>query len=604
MIFLSYARADAPLVDRLYEYLSQEAQEVWLDRRRLSAGESWLASIAAAIDRADRVIVVASQYSAGSAHVRWEHERGVAIGKRVHVVRVDDGVPRLVGAPNETLHDLRIDPLDPTPWLDLAHGRGGRVSTLEGTSSIQPAYVRASARAAWPVMLWMFATAGAFSIASSFSDAVSEEGAANPALFSVYLPGALLVWALQWEARRVHGLRRRRLRGNRNDTALRALRLALAVAGLIIVAFYWWAVVIALLVGAAVSKLKKRELTLFGRRLRQTRDPSRSRGPLISRLTNAVIGWWRSSLTNYHNSKLEAWLPAFVERRTPGIAAVDEGVLRLHETASAGAVRRTVRSPALVFADADVGVAERLAAELRTPAVELVPLSVVEGFSRELAAKHDALVYVLSRFSEKSLTELATFEPLVVVAYGPARIPDSLAHLQVLDMTNRGVATVAEAVDETLATGRHSELETTADRRSSLLGIPRAVASFALAYIALIGFLGFMLLNGVLEERDVAAIALPVVLLSSAWLYLVLTRRAPLTLGLITTAVIAGIVGIAIGHHAPSLNNFFVLVVPGLWIYHQYSEMRTGARDIDVWAPSRHLDFVTPWIHRRGHPAG
>jgi hypothetical protein len=604
VIFLSYARADAPLVDQVYDYMRHDAREVWLDRRRLSAGESWLASIAAAIDRADRVIVVVSQYSARSAHVRWEHERAVAIGKPVHVVRVDDCVPRLVGAPNETLHDLRIDPLDPAPWLDLATGHGDRRASDLETTSIQPAYVRASARAAWPLMLWMVATAGAFSIASSFSDRVSEDGAANPALFSVYLPGALLVWALQWEVRRVHGLRRRRLRNNRNDAALRALRVALVAAGLVIVAFYWWAVLIALLAGAAVSKLRKRELPRFVQRLLPAADPSRPREPLIRRLVDSVIGSWRSSTTKYHNAKVEAWLPAFVERKPPGIAAVDERALRLHETASSDTPARTAHAPALLFADADVAVAERLAAALQTPAVELVPLSLDEGFARELAAKHDAVVFVLSRFSQGSLTELATFEPLVIVAYGPVRLPDSLAHLQVLDMTNREVATVAEAVDETLTTGRHSELETTTDQRSSLLGVPRAVANFALAYLAVLGFLGFLLLNGVLEEREVAAIALPVAVLSFAWLYLVLTRRAPLTLGLITTAVIVGIIGIAIGRQAPSLNNFFVLVVPGLWIYHQYSEMRTGTRDIDMWAPIRHLDFVTPWIHRRSHPAG
>jgi hypothetical protein len=223
----------------------------------------------------------------------------------------------------------------------------------------------------------------------------------------------------------------------------------------------------------------------------------------------------------------------------------------------------------LLFADPDVVVARRLAAAFRNPAVEVVPLSRVAGFAREFAAKHDAVVFVLSRFSQSALTELATFEPLVIVSYGPARVPHLLAHLQVLDMTNREVAAVAEAVDETLATGRHNELATASDRRSSLLGVPRGVGNFALGYLGMIGFLGFMLLNGTLEEREVAAIALPVALLSCAWLYLVLTRRAPLTLGLMTTAVIAGFIGIAIGRQAPSLTNFLVLVVPGLWIYHQ-----------------------------------
>jgi TIR domain len=602
VIFLSYARADAPLVDQLYEHLSSEVQEVWLDRRRLSASERWLASIAAAIDRADRVIVVASQYSGTSAHVRWEHERAVRMVKPVDVVLVDNCVPRLLGAPNERLHDFRIDPLDPAPWLDLARGSDAAVSAPERSASVLPAYVRASARAALPMMSLMAATAGAISITSSFSPEVSDEGPANPALFSLYIPGALVVWALQWEVRRVHGLRRRRLRANRNDVGLRVLRLALVVAGLIIVAYYWWAFVIVLLIAAGASMLKERRPTLLGHRLFRTLEPSDAREPLIKRLRNPIMGWSRSVLSNYHNSKVESWLPAFVERRASGFAAVDEASLRLHQAASADAPTNTVRSLALVFADPDAAVAARLASALRSPSVELVSLHG-DGAARKLAAKHDAVVFVLSRFSQRALAEFDFAKPLVIVSYGPARVPGSLAHLQVLDMTNREVATVAEAVDETLATGRHSELMTTADRRSSLLGIPRAVGNFALAYVAVIGFLGFMLVNGVLEERDVAAIAVPVVLLSCTWLYLVLTRRAPLTLGLITTAVIAGIVGVEIARLAPSLNNFFVLVVPGLWIWHQYSEMQTGSRDIDAWAPKRSLDFMIPWIQRRGHRA-
>jgi hypothetical protein len=65
---------------------------------------------------------------------------------------------------------------------------------------------------------------------------------------------------------------------------------------------------------------------------------------------------------------------------------------------------------------------------------------------------------------------------------------------------------------------------------AELVGVarpPPGVGAFALGYIALIGGLGFVLLNGVLEEPEVAKVALPVTLLSCAWLYLVLSRRAP-----------------------------------------------------------------------------
>jgi TIR domain len=602
VILLSYARADAPLVDYLYDQLTQDGLDLWLDRRRLVAGEPWLASIASAIDSADCVIVVGSQYSARSVHVRWEHERAVAAGKRVHVVRIDDGTPRLTGTPNESLHDLRIDPLDPTPWLKLARGQSVPTDALEVGPRVQPAYVRASARAAAPVMALLLASAGVFALAGAFADELGDTEPANPALFTVLLPSALVFWAIPWEVRRVRLLRLRRLRSNRNAVLPRVLGWSAAVAGLMVVAIYWWAVVVALLVAVAASKFRRGELEVFGRRIgRRGEAPSRPDELPTTRLAKWSTARVRSALKAYESPKLEAWLPAFVERSEPSAASVNEGALRLHETAAAASPDRAARAPALVYADPDVLVAERLAAALRTQGVELVPLSRVH--SQERIAKIDGAIFLLTRFSQKALAKSAAHLPLVIVSFGPARIPDSMAHLQVLDMTTREAATVAEAVDETLATGRHGQLDTAVDRRSSFLGVPSGVGGFVTAYLAMFGFLGFLLMNGILEQRDVAAIALPVTVLSGGWLYFVLSRRAPLTLGLLTTAVIVGLIGLVIARHSPSLNNFFVLVVPGLWIYFHYSAMRNADRDvgdrsIDLWAPRMHLNplAVVAWL--------
>ena len=594
MIFLSYARADGPLVDELYEHLTREGVDVWLDRRRLSAGESWLASIAAAIESAERVIVVASQYSARSGHVRWEHQHAVAAERMVHVVRIDDGDPRPLGAPTETVHDFRIDPLDPAPWLALARGQGVPPSGLEASPRVHPGYVRASARAAWPLVFWLLASAGAFSIANLFYDEITGEQIANPALWAVYLPGALLLWAFQWEFRRIHLLRRRRLRSNRNNALPRAQTWATVGGAVVIVALYWWAVLLALLVDGAVSKYRKGEVRVFGRRFgRGPKDPAHPPESLLKRLANWVAARVRSSTSDYHNAKIAAWLPAFVERRAHRVAAVDESALRLRQTLAAAPAPGTARAPALVFADPDVPAAERLAADLRTPAVELAPLSRIHDFDEDVAGKHDGVIFVLSRYSHRALAALSEHQALVVVAFGPTRIPEAIAHRQLLDLTNREVASVAEAVDETLATGRHSELSTTADRRSSFLGVPAGVRSFLFSYVVMMVFLGALLWNDVLEGPELAAIALPVAVLMWSWLWIVLTRRAPLSLGLVATAIIVGVLGVAIGRHARSLDAFLLLVVPGLWILHQRDAMRKGERPVDMWAPRVHLGAIS-----------
>jgi TIR domain len=92
MIFLSYSRADAPLVEVICEGLRARGVDIWLDRAQLRVGEPWLGSIASAIERSESVIVVSSQYSVASPHVQWEHQYAVSHARKpVNVVQIDNG---------------------------------------------------------------------------------------------------------------------------------------------------------------------------------------------------------------------------------------------------------------------------------------------------------------------------------------------------------------------------------------------------------------------------------------------------------------------------------------------------------------------------------
>ena len=73
-VFLSYARPDAEMVDRIAADLKGEGINVWLDRDRLRAGDSWAEQIERAISTADFLLVFISRASLASKWVRTEYQ--------------------------------------------------------------------------------------------------------------------------------------------------------------------------------------------------------------------------------------------------------------------------------------------------------------------------------------------------------------------------------------------------------------------------------------------------------------------------------------------------------------------------------------------------
>jgi hypothetical protein len=72
-VFLSYARTDAEMVDRIAADLKAEGINVWLDRDRLTPGESWVEQIEGAIKRSDFLLFFISRNSLKSKWAMAEY---------------------------------------------------------------------------------------------------------------------------------------------------------------------------------------------------------------------------------------------------------------------------------------------------------------------------------------------------------------------------------------------------------------------------------------------------------------------------------------------------------------------------------------------------
>lgn len=72
-IFISYAHADSPFVDRLEADLRQRGFAPRVDRQGLAGGQKWRRELQEAIDRADVVLVVLSPEAVASEYVQNEY---------------------------------------------------------------------------------------------------------------------------------------------------------------------------------------------------------------------------------------------------------------------------------------------------------------------------------------------------------------------------------------------------------------------------------------------------------------------------------------------------------------------------------------------------
>jgi WD40 repeat protein len=112
-VFISYAREDRAIVQRLHDALTKAGREAWVDWEGIPASARWMAEVRAAIDEADCFCFVVSPDSIESPVCREEAEHAAASNKRIlpllHREVADGLVPETVAAHNWIEFDGRAD---------------------------------------------------------------------------------------------------------------------------------------------------------------------------------------------------------------------------------------------------------------------------------------------------------------------------------------------------------------------------------------------------------------------------------------------------------------------------------------------------------------
>jgi hypothetical protein len=101
-VFLSYAKADAQMVDRVARDIQSQGVDVWMDRQDLRAGQEWLPQIEEAISKADFMLVFISKSSLDSKWVQREYQAALQ-------QQVKSGGTRLI--------PVLLEPVDLPPFL-------------------------------------------------------------------------------------------------------------------------------------------------------------------------------------------------------------------------------------------------------------------------------------------------------------------------------------------------------------------------------------------------------------------------------------------------------------------------------------------------------
>ncbi len=92
-VFISYAKANGNVADAICHSLEGRGVRCWYAPRNIDPGKTWSAAIIDGIDGARVMVVVLSEHSNDSVHVRNEIERAVHRGRLIIPVRIEDVEP-------------------------------------------------------------------------------------------------------------------------------------------------------------------------------------------------------------------------------------------------------------------------------------------------------------------------------------------------------------------------------------------------------------------------------------------------------------------------------------------------------------------------------
>ncbi|HEU5369821.1 MAG TPA: TIR domain-containing protein, partial [Ktedonobacterales bacterium] len=135
-IFISYSRTNSAFVDRLEADLQARSFQVWVDRRKLEAGQNWMDELQKAIDRCHVLLIALSPEAAESKYVRMEYRYAQAQSKII------------IPLEYQTCPRVPID-LNGIQWIDFkAAYEQGLSGLLVALSQITPAPLVPPARPA------------------------------------------------------------------------------------------------------------------------------------------------------------------------------------------------------------------------------------------------------------------------------------------------------------------------------------------------------------------------------------------------------------------------------------------------------------------------
>ena len=87
-VFLSYARKDSPIVDRISQDLRGQGVSTWMDRENIKVGQAWRPQIEKALSGADFLLVFFSKASLQSIWVEREYSRAFELQSQTGGTRV------------------------------------------------------------------------------------------------------------------------------------------------------------------------------------------------------------------------------------------------------------------------------------------------------------------------------------------------------------------------------------------------------------------------------------------------------------------------------------------------------------------------------------
>lgn len=109
-VFISYARADAPVAHQVEQILLSWGCQPWLDQRSLSGGQDWTEALEQAIDASQALVLILTSAALASSMVRREYERALDRGIPVLLIRAgstSELPPKLVNVPLINFQDKR-----------------------------------------------------------------------------------------------------------------------------------------------------------------------------------------------------------------------------------------------------------------------------------------------------------------------------------------------------------------------------------------------------------------------------------------------------------------------------------------------------------------